>query len=37
MEALFDDAVATFGRLDVYFTIAGISPVGTAVIKPCFR
>ena len=31
MEALFDDAVATFGRLDVYFTIAGISPVGTAV------
>lgn len=31
VEALFDDAVATFGRLDVYFTIAGISPVGTAV------
>ncbi len=31
VKALFDDAVATFGRLDVYFTIAGISPVGTAV------
>ena len=31
VKALFDDAVATFGRIDVYFTIAGISPVGTAV------
>lgn len=28
---LFDDIVATFGRIDVYFTIAGISPMGTAV------
>ncbi|MGI5928249.1 SDR family NAD(P)-dependent oxidoreductase [Pseudoflavonifractor sp.] len=30
MEAFFKDVVDTFGRIDVYFTIAGISPVGTA-------
>ena len=28
---LFNDIVNTFGRIDVYFTIAGISPMGTAV------
>lgn len=31
MEAFFKDVVDTFGRIDVYFTIAGISPMGTAV------
>ena len=31
MKALFADIVATFGRIDVFFTVAGISPVGTAV------
>lgn len=31
MKNLFADIVATFGRIDVFFTIAGISPVGTAV------
>ena len=30
MKKLFSDVVADFGRIDVYFTIAGISPVGTA-------
>ena len=31
MKNLFADIVDTFGRIDVFFTIAGISPVGTAV------
>ena len=30
VKKLFSDVVADFGRIDVYFTIAGISPVGTA-------
>ena len=30
MKSLFDDVVERFNSLDVYFTIAGISPVGTA-------
>ncbi len=31
VKEMFADVVKTFGRLDVYFTIAGISPIGTAV------
>ncbi len=31
MERFFQDVVDTFGQIDVFFTVAGISPTGTAV------
>lgn len=31
VKGFFRDVVDTFGRIDVFFTVAGISPVGTAV------